>query len=368
LNVQASRASARGRLHFESPDLSLRVAIVSDALTIYGGAERVLESIIDLYPQADLFALVDFVPPDSREFLRGKPVETSFIQRVPGARRWFRRLFPLWPLAIEQFDLSGYDLVICNHYSVAHGAITSMDQVQVSYTHSPMRYAWDLQHQYLREAGLASGPMTLLARPMLHRARLWDQAASARVGHFAANSRFVASRIQKYYRRRATVINPPVPIEEFVFHEEKDDFYLFLGRLVPYKRVDLLIDAFAKMPGRKLLIAGDGPLYPELLRRAPPNVTLLGRVSQARAVALMSTARAYVYPAIEDFGIAPLEAQASGTPVIALRKGGLCETICTGRRKPNRGVLRQTGARGGYRRGRDLRAVPGRDSLGGLPG
>ncbi len=328
MGYAASASSRRvfGPGSFDRVD-TMRVAIVSDALTLYGGAERVLESILDLYPQADLLALVDFVPPGDRGFMRGCTPRTTFIQRLPGAKRHFRKYFHLWPIAIEQLDLSGYDLVICNHYSVANGVITGPGQVQVSYTHSPMRYAWDLQDAYLQEAGLARGARTIAARTMLHKARLWDVAASFRIDRFAANSAFVAERIRKFYRRDASVIHPPVFVDQFAYREAKEDYYLFLGRLVPYKRADLLVEAFRRMPNRKLVIAGDGPQFADLQKRLPGNVTMLGRVAQDKAVSLLSHARAYLYPAIEDFGIAPLEAQASGTPVIGLYAGGLRETI-----------------------------------------
>jgi glycosyltransferase involved in cell wall biosynthesis len=305
----------------------VRVAIVIDGIWVYGGAERVLESMLEIYPDADIYALVDLLPDDARKWLGGRRITTSFLQALPGTRHYFRKLLSLWPIAIEQFDLSGYDLIISSQFAVAHGAITGPSQVHVTYTHSPMRYAWDLQAQYLREARLDRGPQTLVARPMLHRLRMWDAAAANRVDSFSANSSFVAERIRKYYRRDSTVIYPPVFLDRFTVRAAKDDYYLYLGRLVAYKRVDLIVDAFAEMPDRKLVIAGDGPLLKSLRARATPNVTVLGGVDAAHADALMGGARAYVYAAIEDFGIAPVEAQAAGTPVIGLGIGGLRETV-----------------------------------------
>ena len=305
----------------------MRVAIVNDGIWVYGGAERVLECLLSIYPDADLFGLVDFLPDEAHGWLRGKQIKTSFIQRLPGSRRYFRKLLSIWPIAIEQFDLSQYDLVISSHFAVAHGAITGPSQVHVSYTHSPMRYAWDLQAQYLRESGLDAGPKTILARQMLHRLRVWDAAAAARVDAFSANSSFVAERIRKYYRRESTLIHPPVFMDRFTYCDTKGDYYLYLGRLVAYKRVDLIVEAFASMPDRRLVVAGGGPLLKALRARATPNVHVLGEVDQARANALMGRARAYLYAAVEDFGIAPVEAQASGTPVVGLGIGGLCETI-----------------------------------------
>jgi len=305
----------------------VRVAIVSDGIWVYGGAERVLESMLRLYPDADLFALVDLLPRTSRSWLGGRPIRTSFLQKLPYTGSYFRKLLSLWPVAIEQFDLTAYDLIISSQFAVAHGAITGPSQVHVAYTHSPMRYAWDLQAQYLREANLHRGPQTLLARPMLHRLRMWDTAAASRVDRFSANSAFVAERIRKYYRRDSEVIFPPVFLDRFTFRPTKDDYYLYLGRLVAYKRVDLIVDAFAAMPDRKLVVAGDGPLLKALRARATPNVHILGEVDAAQADQLMGGARAYVYAAVEDFGIAPVEAQAAGTPVIGLGIGGLRETV-----------------------------------------
>ncbi len=305
----------------------MRVAIVADGLATYGGAERVVECLLRRYPDADLFALVDFLPDSRRAWLQGRRVRTSFLQSLPYARRYFRGLLSLWPLAIEQFDLSGYDLVISSQFAVAHGVITGPGQTHVAYTHSPMRYAWDLQAQYLREARLDRGPLTLLARPMLHRLRLWDAAAAARVDAFSANSAFVAERIRKYYGRDSTLIHPPVFLDRFTYRTDKQDYFLYLGRLVPYKRVDLIVAAFAAMPDRRLVIAGDGPMLKALRARATPNVEVIGAVDARRADVLMGQARGFVFAAIEDFGIAPVEAQAAGTPVIGLGIGGLRETV-----------------------------------------
>jgi glycosyltransferase involved in cell wall biosynthesis len=305
----------------------LRIAIVADGLATYGGAERVIECILRRYPAADLFALVDFLPKSRRGWLQGRHIRTSFLQELPWSRHYFRSLLSLWPIAVEQFDLSCYDLVISSQFAVAHGALTGPFQTHVTYTHSPMRYAWDLQAQYLREAGLERGPLTLLARPMLHRLRMWDAAAAARVDALAANSAFVAERIRKYYRRDSAIIYPPVFLDRFAFQAEKQEYFLTMGRLVPYKRVDLIVEAFAAMPDRTLVVAGDGPMLKALQRRATPNVRIIGPVNAGRAQVLMADARAFVFAAIEDFGIAPVEAQASGTPVIGLGVGGLCETV-----------------------------------------
>ena len=306
----------------------MRVALVCDPLTVYGGAERVIEQILQLYPQADLFTVLDVVPEASRGFLGGRAVTTTFLQSLPGLRRTYRHLLSLYPLAVEQLDVTGYDLVISSHFSVAHGVLTRPGQVHVSYVHSPMRYAWDLQHEYLREAGLAAGPLSWLARFMLHRARLWDFAAAQRPDAVAANSAFVAQRIRRCHRRAARVVHPPVATGSFAPSPlGRDDAYVSVGRLVPYKRTELLTRAFAQMPGRRLVIIGDGPEMAKVAALRAPNIEVRGYQSAAEVRAALGRARAYVFAGIEDFGITAVEAQAAGAPVIAYREGGLAETV-----------------------------------------
>ncbi|MCX4164490.1 MULTISPECIES: glycosyltransferase family 4 protein [Paraburkholderia] len=303
----------------------MRVAIVHDWLVAPGGAEKVLEQIIQCFPDADLFSLVDFL--EDRTPVRGKPVTTSFIQRLPFARRRYRSYLPLMPLAIEQFDLSGYDLIITSSYAVAKGVLVGPDQTHVSYVHSPMRYAWDLQHQYLREARLMRGPRSWATRALLHYLRGWDARSANGVDCLIANSHFVARRMLKTYRRNAVVIAPPVDVHNFELREQKDDFYLTASRMVPYKRMDLIVEAFTAMPQRKLIVIGDGPQMAELRAKAGPNVQILGYQPFAVLKDHMQRAQAFVFAAEEDFGIAVVEAQASGTPVIAYGKGGALETV-----------------------------------------
>jgi glycosyltransferase involved in cell wall biosynthesis len=308
----------------------MKIAVIHDWLVTYAGAERVLEQILAVLPEADLFSMVEFVPPGERAFLGGRPVRTSFIQRLPGARRRYRGYLPLMPLAVEQFDLSGYDLVVSSSYAVAKGVITGPDQLHLCYCHSPIRYAWDLQHQYLREAGLERGLRSLVVRYLLHRIRLWDYRTAAGVDRFIANSRFVARRIAKVYGRESAVIHPPVDTGGFAPSPAggaREDFYVTASRLVPYKRIDLIVEAFAAMPGRRLVVIGDGPEMPRVRARSAPNVTLLGQQPAEVLRDHLQRARGFVFAAEEDFGIAPLEAQAAGTPVIAFGKGGVLETI-----------------------------------------
>lgn len=305
----------------------MKVAIVHDWLVTYAGAERVLEQLLVLYPEADLYSLLDFVSPDERAFLGGRAVRTSFIQRLPWASRKYRNYLPLMPLAIEQFDLSRYDLIISSSHAVAKGVISGPDQVHLCLCHSPIRYAWDLQHQYLREAGLEKGIRSMLARYMLHRIRLWDLRTANGVDGFAAVSQFVARRIWKVYRRQAVVIYPPVDVDGFGFKGDKDDFYVTASRMVPYKRMDLIVEAFAQMPGRKLVVIGDGPEASKVRARATSNVQILGHQHFPVLRDHLQRAMAFVFAAEEDFGIAPVEAQACGTPVIAYRRGGVNESV-----------------------------------------
>ncbi len=305
----------------------MKTAIVCDWLTVYGGAEKVIGQLIDCYPDADIFAVVDFVPHDQRGFLRGKPVQTTFIQHMPFARKHYRQYLPLMPLAIEQLDLSSYDLVLSSSHAVAKGVLTGPNQVHISYVHSPIRYAWDLQHHYLKETGLDKKWRGWLARYFLHKIRLWDLRSAAGVDHFIANSQFIAKRIAKTYRREATVIYPPVNVEQFQPGADKQSFYLTASRLVPYKRVDLIVEAFQTMPDKQLIVIGDGPDMAKIKKKAGSNVTLLGYQSDEVLRDHLQQARAFIFAAEEDFGIAPVEAQACGTPVIAFGKGGALETV-----------------------------------------
>ena len=307
----------------------MKVALVHDWLVTYAGAERVLEQMLQVLPEADVYSLIDFMPPAEREFLRGRPVKTSFLQRLPWARTRYRAYLPLMPLAIEQFDLSRYDLIVSSSYAVAKGVLTGPDQLHLSMCYSPMRYAWDLQHQYLRETGLERGLRSLLARRLLHGIRIWDARTAAGVDEFIAISRFVARRIRKVYRRESTVIYPPVDTEAFTpdWTIPREPFYLTASRMVPYKRIDLIAEAFAGMPECTLVIIGDGPEMGRVRAKAAANVRLLGRQPQPVLLDHLRRARAFVFAAEEDFGIAPLEAQACGTPVIAFQKGGAVETI-----------------------------------------
>ncbi|MEW6111018.1 MAG: glycosyltransferase family 4 protein [Thermodesulfobacteriota bacterium] len=305
----------------------MRVAVVHDWLVTYAGAERVLESILRLYPDADLFSVCDFLPEGERGFLDGRRPQTTFIQKLPGAKKRYRNYLPLMPLAIEQLDLSGYDLVISSSHAVAKGALTGPDQLHISYVYSPIRYAWDLQHQYLRESGLQRGLKGWMAKWLLHKIRLWDLRTANGVDHFIGDSQFIARRIWKVYRREAEVIYPPVDVSAFTLKEEKEDFYFTASRMVPYKKMDLIVEAFGAMPDKRLIVIGDGPEMEKIRTKAGPNVQLLGYQPFEALRDHMQRAKAFVFAAEEDFGITPVEAQACGTPVIAFGKGGALETV-----------------------------------------
>ncbi|MBB3257978.1 hypothetical protein F4827_002844 [Paraburkholderia bannensis] len=304
-----------------------RVALVHEWLVTYAGSEKVVEQILQLFPQADLYSVVDFFPESQRGVLGGRHATTSFIQHLPRARKSFRSYLPLMPLAIEQFDLSSYDLVISSSHAVAKGVLTGPHQVHVSYVHSPIRYAWDLQHQYLSEAGLQRGAKSWIARALLHYMRIWDQRTAHGVDAYVANSAFVGRRIRKAYGSDATVIYPPVNVERFELCEQHQDFYLIASRMVPYKRIPLIVEAFAAMPSRRLVVIGDGVDFARVKACATPNVTILGYQPDDVLVDYMQRARAFVVAAEEDFGISVVEAQACGTPVIALGRGGSREIV-----------------------------------------
>lgn len=309
----------------------MKIAIVHEWLDTYAGSERVLEQMLAVWPEADLYALCDFLPDGERGFLGGRTPRTTFIQRLPFARKRFRLYLGLMPLAIESLDLSGYDLVVSSSHAVAKGAITAPGTLHLSYVHSPMRYAWDLQAQYLRESRLDRGLKGAYARWLLHRLRLWDHASAARPDAILANSRYIAERIRKVWRRDAEVLHPPVDTDAFTPVAEKQDFYLIASRMVPYKRVDLAAAAFRRMPGRRLVIVGDGPQMAAVRTAAgdAPNISLRGHVTKAELVTLMQTARACLHIAEEDFGIAMVEAQACGTPMLAFGRGGSRDIVRT---------------------------------------
>ena len=301
-----------------------RIAIMHYWFLSRRGGERVVETIAAMFPQADLFALVAD-PRTLPTSLCGRSIQTSFLQKFPGSRRWHRRLLPLYPLALEQFDLSGYDLVISSESGPAKGVLTSAQTCHVCYCHSPMRYLWDFYHQYRNGVGIGrcSKPFFTLVS---HYLRVWDVASADRVDYFVANSGNVAARIRKHYRRVSEVIYPPVNVNAGYLAGKTEDFYLLVSHLADYKRIDLAILACNRL-GRRLHIVGQGEQYKRLRRLAGPSIRFCGALSDADLHEQYAHCRALLFPGEEDFGIVPVEALSFGRPVIAYGRGGVTETV-----------------------------------------
>lgn len=301
----------------------MKTALVYDWLVTMGGGEKTLAAIAEAYP-APIHTLVHNPDKLVGTVFQDAEVHTSFIQKLPFAKRSYRNYLPFFPLAIEQFDLSGYDLVISTSHAVAKGALTHSDQLHLCYCLTPMRYAWDLTHRYLDGVkGIQKG----IAKAALHYLRNWDIGSLRRVDHFASISHYIAQRIKKVYGRDSTVIYPPVDVEEISFSGTKEDYYLAVSRMVPYKRMDLIVEAFSNLPDKKLIVVGDGPEMKKVKAAAKNNVSILGWQSDEKIRALMTKAKGFLFAAEEDFGIVVVEAQAAGTPVIAFGKGAALETV-----------------------------------------
>lgn len=300
----------------------LKVAIVHDWLTNMGGAEQVVRVLHEMFPEAPIYTSL-FIPDKLSSDLAVADVRTSFLQRLP---KWLRRqqlLLPLMPLAFEFFDLSQYDLVISSSSACAKGIVTSVDTQHICYCYTPMRYAWDFTHEYINGTGRLK---KWIAKILMHKIRQWDRLSADRVDYFIAISSVVQQRIKKHYRRDSVVLYPPVEINRFALAKEREDFYLVVTRLVPYKRVDLAVKACTTL-GRKLIVIGDGEQRKELEKQAGPTVTFMGRQPDDIVSDYMGKARAFLFPGYEDFGITMVEAQAAGCPVIAFAKGGAQDIV-----------------------------------------
>jgi glycosyltransferase involved in cell wall biosynthesis len=305
----------------------MRVAIVHYWLLNMRGGEKVLESLCRIYPQADIFTHV-YDPAAVSETIRSRRVRTSFINSLPWARRFYRRYLPLMPLALEQLDLSGYDLIISCESGPAKGIIPPPRALHVCYCHTPMRYLWNMYHEYRREPGPL---LRAVMPPFAHYLRSWDALVVTRVDDFIANSATIAARIERYYRRESDIVYPPVDVDSFSLapRDELGDYYLMVGELVAYKRPDLAVDAFNAL-GKKLIVIGGGQMLEHLRKRAGPTVSMLGPQPFDVLQRHYARCRALIFPGEEDFGIVPVEAMASGRPVIAYRSGGATETVVDG--------------------------------------
>jgi glycosyltransferase involved in cell wall biosynthesis len=282
--------------------------------------------MLQVFPQADLFSLIDFLPANDRGFLGGREIRTSFLQKMPFVHKHYQLYLALMPLAIEQMDVSGYDLIISNCHAVSKGIISGSEQLHISYLYTPIRYAWDMQNEYLSAAGV-SGLKGIAARLVLHYIRAWDLGAAQRPDVLIASSRFIADRIQKTYRRISSIIYPPVDTDYYTPGGAREDFFLTASRLVPYKRIDLIAQAFQSMPDKKLIIIGDGSEAPKIKALCGPNVIWLGYQPNDILRDYLQRCRAFVFAAKDDFGILPLEAQACGAPVLAYGAGAALETV-----------------------------------------
>jgi len=303
----------------------MKVAIIHYWLVSMRGGEKVLQSLCSLFPQADIYTHV-YDPTAVGDAFAGHSIMTTFIQKLPGARKYYQNYLPLMPLALKQLDLRDYDLVISSESGPAKGVRTAAGALHICYCHTPMRYAWDMYDEYRASA---SWFKRLMMPPVMHYMRRWDVSSAEQVDHFVANSHFIADRIARCYQRDAEVIYPPVAVDTFGVDPQQEDYYLFVGQLVAYKRADLAVDAFNRS-GKQLVIIGEGEQLEMLRRKAQHNVRVLGKQPFEVIRRHYGRCRALIFPGVEDFGIVPVEAMASGRPVIAYRSGGVLETVKEG--------------------------------------
>lgn len=309
----------------------MKVAIVQEWLVTVGGSDKVVKAILDVFPDADIYTLVAKKEVCDELGIPWEKVHTSFIQKMPLGTKKHRAYLPLFPFAIEQFDLRGYDVVISSSHCVAKGILTKADQLHICYCHSPIRYCWDMYNEYLEESHLDKGFKSWLVRLMLHPIRQFDAIAGSRVDYYISNSDYVGQRIRKTYRRKATTIHPNIDISNFELCNDKKEYYLASSRLVAYKKIDTIIEAFNQMPDKKLVVIGGGPNLEAYRKLANANVTVMGYQPFDVLKDKMQHAKAFVFAADEDFGMIPIEAQSCGTPVIAYGHGGSLETVNGGK-------------------------------------
>ena len=309
----------------------MKVAIVQEWLVTVGGSDKVVKAILDVFPDADIYTLVAKKEVCDELGIPWEKVHTSFIQKMPLGTKKHRAYLPLFPFAIEQFDLRGYDVVISSSHCVAKGVLTKADQLHICYCHSPIRYCWDMYNENLEESHLDKGFKSWLVRLMLHPIRQFDAIAGSRVDYYISNSDYVGQRIRKTYRRKATTIHPNIDISNFELCNDKQEYYLASSRLVAYKKIDTIIEAFNQMPDKKLVVIGGGPNLEAYRKLAKDNVTVMGYQPFDVLKDKMQHAKAFVFAADEDFGMIPIEVQSCGTPVIAYGHGGSLETVNGGK-------------------------------------
>jgi glycosyltransferase involved in cell wall biosynthesis len=308
----------------------LKIALVHDWLSVDAGAEKCLKEFNSLYSNASVYSIVDFLSDRDREsILNSKKTKNTFIQKLPFAKKYFRKYLPFFPMAIESLNLKGYDVVLSDSYAFAKGVLPVDNQLHICYCHTPMRFIWDLYFDYLADYGVQNSIFSPLIKQQLHKLRTWDIISSNRVDFFIANSKYVQKRIKRIYRRDSIVIYPPVDTEFFDYYEKKEDFYLVVSRLVPYKKSDLVVKAFNQL-GKKLVVIGAGDGFEEIERIAEDNISLLGYQSRETIRDYMQRAKGFVFAGLEDFGIVMAEAQSCGTPVICLDRGGSSEIVVDG--------------------------------------
>lgn len=314
------------KISCKKPIKDMKIAIVHEWLTIYGGSERVTEVFHEIFPEAPIYCLV-YDEQTMPERFRNYDIRPTFVQKLPFAKKKYKAYLPIMPRAYEELDLTEYDLVISSSTACAKGVITRSDAVHICYCHTPTRYLWEFYYEYVKNMGILK---RIIISMFVHKLRIWDRLAADRVDKFIANSNYISGRINKYYRRDSTVIYPPVNTHLYNISEEDGDYYLIVSRLVKYKRIDLAVEAFNRI-GYKLIIIGDGPEKKKLESIAKDNISFLGRLSDEEIKKYYSKCKAFIFPGEEDFGITPVEAQASGRPVIAYYKGGALDTVLEGK-------------------------------------
>jgi glycosyltransferase involved in cell wall biosynthesis len=315
------------------------IAVIHDWLPLFSGAEQVVSQIMRTVGPSDLYTLFDFLSVEDRTRIGAKRIITSYLNKLPFCDKYYRWTFPFCPAAIESFDLSQYDLVMSSSAAFSKGIIVHPHQRHISYVHTSIRYAWDQTFEYLHQTPLSRPPLGMLLRLALHNLRVWDTRTANSPDILLANSSMVKRRIEQVYGRSAVVLPPPVDVDSFPLCVDKDDYFVVASRLVPYKRIDIVVDAFTQMPNRRLLVVGDGPEMARLKARAGANVAFMGHVKHSALVEMIRHAKAFIFASCEDFGIVMAEAQAAGTPVLAFHRGGARDIVVTSEQGPPTGVL-----------------------------